>query len=152
MYPLRQEHKILSTYHNVVRAKYWLSTGVFGKWAATLSLEEGARSHINLFLFGSTMYCAEELHISSITLAFVAHFAQLFFKLPNSLARFKRTASLELGALGSGAFLLLGQLGEWADSAAENRALALQIIKRNRRWILGRKNKVWSVLRVVTWM
>ena len=96
------------TYHDVVWRKNRLSTGVFGKWTATLRLEKRASgSNIDLFSFGSQVGYPQELYVSSITLTLFAHLTKFAFKLSNSFAPFKWTANLEGRALCSHAFLLL---------------------------------------------
>ena len=98
----------IKTYHDEVRRKYGLSTGILGKRAATLSLEERAGGpDSGLFFRGSQMSFSEKLQVRSITFALVSHLSKFIFKLSNSFAVFKRTALVEGRAFGSHAFMLL---------------------------------------------
>ena len=95
------------TYHDVVWRKYRLSAGVFGKWAATLGLEKRASgSNFDLLSFGSQVGYPQELQVSSIPLTLSTHQTKFAFKLSNSFAFFKWTATLKGRALGSHTFLL----------------------------------------------
>ena len=63
------ESKIKQAYHNVVGGEYRFSTGVFGKWAATLTLEERtSRSNIDILDFGSAVNLAEVQQRSSLSI------------------------------------------------------------------------------------
>ena len=66
---VKGKNKLKKTYHNVVGREYGLSTSVFGKGAATLSLEEWVRSgsNIDVFLLGSTVNFTEILERSCIS-------------------------------------------------------------------------------------
>lgn len=131
------------TYRDVVWRKYRPSTGVFGKWAATLGLKKRAsRSNINLLSFSSQMGYPQELQVSGVPLTLVAHLTKLAFKLSNSFAHLKWTATLEGRALSSHTFLSYWQLGKWANVVRESRTFALEFVKGQRRWILKRNKAI----------
>ena len=97
----------IKTYHDEVRRKYGLSTGILGKRAATLSLEERAGGTDSGFFFrGSQMSFSEKLQVSSITLALVSHLSKFIFKLSNSLAgHLAATPLCSFGSLANGQIL-----------------------------------------------
>ena len=90
----------------------------------------------------------QELQVSGVPLTLVAHLTKLAFKLSNSFAPLKWTATLEGRALGSHTFLSYWQLGKWANVVRESRTFTLEFVKGQRRWILKR-NK--AILRKVSW-